>query len=233
VVRSKSEDFLEWSRTEPVIEGLDLRRQIHDMIVVPHAGVYLGLVGLFDTEASRQWCEVAWSPDSKQWHRIQPGKPLIANGPVMGDYDWGCIFAAKPIVMEDEILLYYGANDGRFMAWRNGYLALARLRPDGFAGYEQIAGGNNKTGSITTKAVSVVGNSLCVSADVAPSGFVKVMLLDKDNNRVAEGKLATATVSDAKIDLKDGYTLKKLKGEEIKLRFELRESKIFSFSFHE
>ena len=150
-VRSESEDFLEWSKTELVIEGLDLDRQIHDMIVIPHAGVYLGLVGLFDIEASRQWCELAWSPDSKQWHRIQPGKPLIANGPVMGDYDWGCIFASKPIVMKDEILLYYGANDGRFMAWRNGYLALARLRPDGFAGYEQIAGGSNKTGSFTAK----------------------------------------------------------------------------------
>ena len=232
-VRSESEDFLKWSKTELVIEGLDLRGQIHDMIVIPHAGVYLGMVGLFDIEASKQWCELAWSPDSKQWHRIQPGKPLIANGPVMGDYDWGCVFASKPIVMKDEILLYYGANDGRFMAWRNGYLALARLRPDGFAGYEQIAGGSNKTGSFTTKAVSVVGNSLCVSADVAPSGFVKVTLLDKDNNRVADGLLVTTTVSDAKIDWQDGYTLKKLKDKEIKLKFKLRESKIFSFSFHE
>ena len=232
-VRSESEDFLKWSETEHVIEGLDLRNQIHDMLVIPHAGLYVGMVGLFDIEASRQWCELAWSPDSRQWHRIQPGKPLIPNGPVMGDYDWGCIFASKPIVMKDEVLLYYGANDGRFMGWRNGYLALARLRPDGFAGYEQIAGGSNKTGSFTTKAISVVGNSLCVSADVAPSGFVKVTLLDKDNIPAAEGKLVTATVSDGRIEWKDGCSLKELKDKEIKLKFELRESKVFSFSFHE
>jgi hypothetical protein len=232
-VRSESSDFLNWSKTELVIEGLDLRMQIHDMPVIPHAGVYLGMVGLFDIEASKQWCELAWSPDSKQWFRIQPGKPLIPNGLVMGDHDWGCIFASKPIVRKDEILLYYGANDGRFMAWRSGYFALARMRPDGFAGYEQIAGGSNKTGSLTTKAVSVVGNSLCVSADVAPSGFVKVTVLDKNNKELAEGELVTTTVSDAKIQWKEKFILNNLKGKEIKLTFELREAKLFSFSFED
>ena len=231
VCYATSQDGIHWEKPELGIEGLDLRMQIHDMPVVPHAGVYLGMVGLFDIEASKQWCELAWSPDSIEWHRIQPGKPLIPNGPVMGDYDWGCVFTSKPIVSKDEILLYYGANDGRFMAWRSGYFALARLRPDGFAGYEQIAGGSNKTGSLTTNAVLVVGNSLCVSADVAPSGFVKVTVLDKDNKRLAEGELVTTTVSDAKIQWKDKFSLKNLKDKEIKLKFELRESKLYSFSF--
>jgi hypothetical protein len=149
----------------------------------------------------------------------------------MGDYDWGCIFASKPIVRKDEILIYYGANNGRFMAWRDGFFCLARLRPDGFAGYEQIAGGSNKTGFLTTNAVLVVGDSLCISADVAPSGFIKVTVLDKDNKRLSEGELVTTTVSDAQIQGKDGFSLKKLKGKEIKLKFELRESKLYSFSF--
>ena len=232
-VRSVSDDFLRWSKSELVVEGLDLRRQIHDMLVVPHAGVYLGMVGLFDIEASRQWCELAWSPDGIEWHRVQPGKPLIPNGPVMGDYDWGCIFTSKPIVRVDEILLYYGANDGRFMGWRSGYLALARLRPDGFAGYEQIAGGSNKTGSLTTVAVPVAGDPLRVSADVAPSGFVNVTLLDEDNRQLAAGELITSTVTDAEVQWVNGLSLEKLKGKEIKLRFVLRESKIYSFSFQE
>jgi len=232
-VRCESDDFLKWSQPELVIEGLDLRLQIHDMLVVPHAGVYLGMVGLFDTLSSKQWCELAWSPDSKTWHRIQPGKPLIPNGAEMGDYDWGCIFASKPIVRNHEILLYYGANDGRFMAWRSGYLCLARLRPDGFAGYEQIAGGSNKTGSLTTQPVTVVGNSLAVSADVAPSGYVKVTLCDQDSNKLAEGELLTKTVTDAAIQWKNGFALRTLKGKAIRLTFELRESKIFSFGFQE
>lgn len=230
-VRSVSSDFLNWSETDLVMEGLDLRYQVHDLIVLPHASIYIGLVGLFDIEASRQWCELAWSPNSIDWHRITPGKPLIPNGSVMGDYDWGCIFASVPIVEEDGIRMYYGANDGRFMAWRNGYFALAWLRPDGFAGYEQIAGGSNKTGSLTTIAVSVVGSSLRISADVAPSGYVKVTLLDEDTQKLADGELITKTVTDADVIWKDGFSFDKLKGEEVKLKFELRESKLYSFSF--
>jgi len=231
VSRIVSDDFLHWSKPQIIIEGRDLRMQIHDMPVVKYAGVYLGMVGLFDIEASKQWCELAWSPDSIEWHRIQPGKPLIPNGSVMGDYDWGCIFAARPIIGKEKIRLYYGANDGRFMGWRNGYLALAWLRADGFAGYEQIAGGSNKTGSIVTKPIFVVDDSLCISADVVPSGYVRVTALDENNKKLAQSELVTKTVTDAQIQWKDGFSLKKLKGKQIKLKFKLRDSKLYSFSF--
>ena len=231
-VRSESPDFLHWSKPEFAIKGLDLRMQIHDMPVVKHAGVYLGMVGLFDVEANKQWCELAWSPDSIAWQRIEPGKPLIPNGPVMGDYDWGCIFASVPIIRKDDIIMYYGANDGRFMGWRSGYLALAHLRPDGFAGYEQqFPGGTNKTATITTRPVAVAAGSLCISADVAPSGYVKVTALDKDDKQLAEGELVTKTVTDAAVRWKNGFALKELAGKEIKLTFELRDAKIYSFSF--
>ncbi len=82
--RGVSKDFLHWSKPEVVIDGLEVRLQIHDMPVVRHAGVYIGMVGLFDVKASKQWRELAGSPDSIKCHRIQPGVPLIPNGPVMG-----------------------------------------------------------------------------------------------------------------------------------------------------
>jgi len=233
VSRSVSPDFLKWSKPEVVTDGLNLRMQIHDMPVFRHAGVYIGLVGLFDIKASRQWCELAWSPDSIHWHRIQPGTPLIPNSRRMGDYDWGCIFAAVPIVTKNHILLYYGANDGRFMGWRSGHVCLAHLRPDGWAGYEQIAGGSNKTCIVTTKPVTVVGGSLRLSADVVPSGYVKVTVLDKGNRKLAESKPGTRTVTDAEVAWKKGFSLEKLKGKVIRLRFELRDAKLYSFTFHE
>ena len=230
-VRSESADFLTWSKPELAIEGLDLRMQIHDMPVVRHAGVYIGMVGLFDIKASKQWCELAWSPDSKKWHQIQPGQPLIPNGRTMGDIDWGCVFASVPLIGKDKIRIYYGANDGRFMAWRNGFFCLAWLRADGFAGYEQIAGGSNKTASLITKPVLAAAGTLCISADVAPSGYVKVTAMDKDGKELATGELVTKTVTDALVQWTDGFSLAKLKGKRIKLKFELRESKIYSFSF--
>jgi len=231
--RSESPDFLNWSPAKIVIEGLDTDLQIHDMPVFRHAGVYIGLVGLFEIVANRQHVELAWSPDSIEWHRIRPGTPLIANSEQMGDYDWGCIFASPPIFGKDEIRLYYGGNDGRFMGWRSGYFCLARLRPDGFAGYEQIAGGSNKTATVTTKPVVAVSGSLRLSADVAMSGYVKVTVLDKDNKKLAESELITQTVTDGEVRWKEGFLLETLKGNEIRLRFELRDAKLYSFSFHE
>jgi len=68
-------------------------------------------------------------------------------------------------------------------------------------------------------------------ADVAPSGYVKVTALDEDNKKPAEGELITKTVTDAPIQWKDGFSLGKLKGKKNKLGFELRESKLYSFSF--
>jgi len=55
--------------------------------------------------------------------------------------------------------------------------------------------------------------------------------LFKDDNKLAQGELITKTVTDAPIQWKDGFSFEKLKGKEIKLSFELRESKLYSFSF--
>ena len=49
----------------------------------------------------------------------------------------GCAYAAAlPVFLDDEIRLYYGASNGTHNGWRDGFLALATLRPDGFAGYQ-------------------------------------------------------------------------------------------------
>ena len=229
--RSESPDFLKWSRAKVVIEGLNTDLQIHDMPVFRHAGVYIGLVGLFDTVASRQHVELAWSPDTVHWHRICPGTPLIPNGRQMGDYDWGCIFASPLVFLKDEMRLYYGSNNGRFMGWRDGFFCLARLRPDGFAGYEQIEGGSNKTAAITIKPVRAVAGSLRLTADVAAGGFVKVAILDASDKTLAESELVARTVTDAKVQWLGGYSFGKLKGRNVRLRFELRDAKVYSFSF--
>lgn len=211
---------------------LDSLRQIHDMPVLRHAGLYIGMVGLFDIEASRQWCELAWSPNSYDWYRISPGTPLIPNGQTMGDYDWGCIFTSVPLIGKDKIRMYYGGNNGRFMGWRSGFLCLAWLRADGFAGFEQIKGGSNKTGTLSTIPVTVVGSSLAINADVVPSGYVKVTLMNEKDEVLAHGELMTQTGTDTPILWKDEFLLENLKGEKVKLGFELRDAKLYSFSFH-
>jgi hypothetical protein len=233
VSRSESPDFLNWSKAEVVLEGPNPDLQIHDMIVFRHAGVYVGLIGLWDMVTDREHVELAWSPDSVQWHWIDQGKALIPNSPHVGDYDWGCIFASPPIFTKDEILLYYGSNDNRFFGWRDGFLCRASLRPDGFAGYEDFPGGTDIMGEITTKPVVAVSSSLHLSADVVPSGYVKVTVLDEENKKLAESELITKTVTDAEVQWPEGFSFSSVKGNKIRLRFELRDAKLYSFSFHE
>lgn len=231
VSRSQSPDFLNWSEAKVVFEGPDIDKQIHDMIVFPYAGVYIGLVGLFDTVADRQRVELAWSPDTINWHWICQGQPFIANSRHVGDYDWGCIFASPPIFKPNETLIYYGASDNRFFGWRNSFLCLARLRPDGFAGYEDFPGGKNTKAAITTRPVIATGPSLRISADVVISGAVKVAVIDEDGKQLAESKLIAKTVTDAPVVWNNGFSLAKFKGKAIRLRFELRDAKLYSFSF--
>ena len=54
---------------------------------------------------------------------------------------------------------------------------------------------------------------------------------DEFSERLKRTIAERAAYTDAAIEWKDGFSLKKVKGTEIKLKFELRESKIYSFSF--
>ena len=236
VGRATSKDFLKWKQAKLVFEGSDPNLQIYSMPVFRHAGLYLGLPVMYNYTSDLAFTGLAWSPDAINWQFIAEGTPLIDNGKRMGDYDWGCVYASNPVFLEEEIRLYYGASDGRHYGWRDSFFCLATLRPDGFAGYEQIAGhvvGNNKTATITTKPVVAGAGSLRLSADVVTSGYVKVTLIDKENKELAEGELIVRTVTDGEVQWKEGYSFGSLKGKEIRLRFELRDAKLYSFSFHQ
>jgi hypothetical protein len=99
-----------------------------------------------DGDKVRVHTELAWNPDGTTWHHIQPGTPFIENTPgpeppVYGEmpYDWGCIFAAAPVFLENEVRIYYGSSDWYYFGWRKGYLALATIRPDGWRHVHDVA----------------------------------------------------------------------------------------------
>ena len=228
VARTSSTDFVSWSRSEVVLEGLDKGHQTYAMPVFYRGGVYLGLVAIHDQEADRVWTELTWSPDTVTWRRVLPGTPLIPNSEKEGDYDWGCVYAAAcPVFLKDEIRLYYGGSDGKHTSWRNGYFCLATLRPDGWAGYEPVD--PDQPAVIRTTPVVCVGKGLRVSADVKKNGYVRIELFDSSQQPLVESELITKTVTDGLVRWKDGFSFEKLKANEIRLRFELREAKLYSF----
>ncbi|MDT8301995.1 MAG: hypothetical protein RQ760_10970 [Sedimentisphaerales bacterium] len=231
VARTSSKDFLNWSKAEVVLEGMENHLQTYAMPVFYYAGVYIGLPAIYNSKIDRTHTELAWSPDTITWHRIDPGNPLIPNSPEKGQYDWGCVYAAAcPVFEKDEIRLYYGGSDDKHFGWRNGYFCLATLRPDGFAGYEQIS--KNASAFVVTKPLLYTGGTLCFNADIFGQGFVKTRLLNDNNEQLAAAKSVRQSVTDIKVEWQNELSIETLKGKKIRLEFELRNAKLYSFSFY-
>jgi hypothetical protein len=222
VARIESSDFVDWSPAQVVIEGASWELQPYALSVFEHAGLYLGLLAIHNQVSDRVWTELAWSVDTTTWERIDQGKPLIECGETELKYDYGCVYACvSPVFLNNEIRIYYGGSDWLHFGWRTGCLALATLRPDGFAGYQQ----NNRSepGTISTSLISYHGEALKVTADVEVEGSIEIKILDAKNSVLATREL-NQTVTD-KIVLEDGQ----IKSNEIRLEFTVRSAKLFSF----
>ncbi|MAV36296.1 MAG: hypothetical protein CMJ59_12665 [Planctomycetaceae bacterium] len=242
IARTESTDAVKWTRASLAIEGSPVR-QAHDMVIFRTGDVYLGLLGIMHyrsmktNQGVRQHVELAWSPDSYTWHRIRPGTPLIDHTPSKErqygtmPYDWGAMFPSTPVLLDREIRLYYGASDWYFFDWRKSGLALATLRPDGWAGYEPIEIG--KRASIVTTPVVCGGDKLRLSADISPSGSIKVTLLAEDNQRLAISEPIEETATDVVVKWPQEGLVKTYKRTPIRLRFELENAKLYSFSFQD
>lgn len=223
VARIESDDFQKWSKVEVVLEGDGKNDQPYAMPVFYYGGVYLGLLAVYSSGQDRTWTELTWSKDTKKWNRISPGKALIPNSDKILDYDYGCVYAcATPVFLKDEIRIYYGASDYLHFGWRNGSLALATLRSDGFAGYEQES--HSLPGIITTTTIAYKGEDILINADIKEGGSLKVNVVDKDGIKISKARTIRRTVNNVKLELK-----KEIKANIIQLEFELIKSKLYSF----
>lgn len=193
-----------------------------------YAGVYLGLVSIYNPQSGHVHCELAWSPDTIKWNRIQPGTPLIATSRRRGDYDWGCIYAAAPVFEENDIRIYYGASDLGHEDNRKSFLALATLRADGFAGYEPKAPDQKAT--IVTRPFTCTGKHLTLTAD-AQAGAITVSMLDEDGVIRLESEPIVENVTDKRVSWKNGGSLKTHIGRKLRLRATLRSAKFYAFAF--
>lgn len=221
-----SNDFSEWTEGKVILEGLQDHLQVYSMPVFYHGGIYLGLPAILDTETRRVQTELAWSPDTLTWHRVHPGTALIPNAANKDGYDWGMIFAAAyPVFEEKSIRLYYAGGRLPHRGKYDAGLCLATLRPDGFAGYRAT-----EKGVITTKAIPCAGISLNITAD-AEGGQVLVSLLDESGNPVMRSRPISSDVTDSPVKWPEESTLAQHIGGTIRLRFELNNATLYSFSF--
>lgn len=181
VTRLESEDFQHWRSSGVVLRStLEEGRthQTYALTVFPYGNIWLGYVMMYHLGAGRTVdVELAWSPDSIRWQRVQPGTPFLRLGE-KGSYDSGCIYAqaGPPVVQDGKLLIFYGGSPTVHLGWkRSASLCLARLREDGFAAYE--AEDETRPAVLTTSLLRPTDQPLRLSAD----GDVKMETLpEKD-----------------------------------------------------
>jgi len=225
VSRIESADFLNWTKEEVVLEGENFDDQIYAMPVFFYAGVYIGLPVIYSRGTDKAWTELAYSTDTKKWKRISPGVALIPNSEKVLDYDYGCVYAcANPVFLKNEIRLYYGASDYLHFGWRNGSLCLASLRPDGFAGFEQIE--LETISRIKTKLINIENNNIQVTTDIDDDGWLLVKVYDSNGVKILTSEKIVTTTTDGLLSFGE-----KIGINEIQLEFEFKKAKLYSFSF--
>lgn len=226
VARTESEDFEHWSDPQVVLRGLDDNLQVYAMPVFYHAGVYLGLPAIFDLQADRVHVELAWSKDTITWHRVEPGTPLIGNGAKRGDYDWGCVYpAASPIITRDGVKLFYGGSNGPHYGERQGSLALAMLRPDGFAA--ATPADPARAGTVESTPISFqAGDQLLLTADTEATGHVQVELTDAAGRVLARSAPLAGSFTARPVAW---ITAPPAERHEVRLRFTLVGARLYSY----
>ena len=245
VGQAVSKDFVHWTDYRCIL-GADSsdppnQDQFYNMEVLTYEDLRIGLMTVFsyDSDYCRGAVQLTYSRDGRNWHRAANRDIFLPLSQQPGDFDWGAIYPLQaPLVVEDEIWIYYTGygvdhhhqRPPTVAGFPNG-IGLAKLRLDGFVSVDAGA----EEGTLTTKPLVVGGSRLVVNAD-AQSGQVLVEILDVDGKPLAAfnkhdcdpmqvDKIRHTITWNGKLDLTQ------LAGKAIKLRFYLRNAKLYSFMF--
>jgi hypothetical protein len=237
VMRTSSADFETWGGTREVLtrseadppgwspsHGIDLAG------VQLTEGLYIGFVdtvtrhfvedvppdawdGVHSKEFAEYRTELLVSRDGQKWDRVAPMWEFMRRG-LWGTWDRDHVGLGKPIVHDDQMLLYYlGSNiplasnlpdhpqfpvlntivDGQRMGHAIG---LATMRLDGFVSMD----GYDPTGTVTTKPLTSDGDRLVLNARAPQAAF------DAEPQAAAPYGSLRAEVLDAQGRAIEGYS---------------------------
>jgi hypothetical protein len=160
-----------------------------------------------------------------------PRKALIPRGPD-GSYDKDCVRPpANIITHNDEHWIYYLCTNERWGArYWDARLALAKLRLDGFFYLEA----KDLWGRVTTKPFKLEGDTLEINIDASQGEFL-VEVLDENDKPYSGYGWDVNRVSKVVDELrfkprwKNDKNLGQLKGKVVKLRFRMKNAKLYAF----
>lgn len=239
--RSVSEDFENW--TDPIdVLAPDEKdppgTELYGMPVFKYEGLYIGLLYVYHAEPEEKQIrfygpvdiQLAVSRDGIAWERAGDRVPFIPNGPV-GSIDMGEIYAAlAPVVMGEELWFYYSASTADHGdVGGASYACLAKLRRDGFVSVNA----GDQSGYLVTKPFLCQGGNLAINGS-AKGGDIGVTVLDESGIQYPGYSRQDCALFDGDstkhfMSWREKLSLEELKGNNIRLKFYLRNAKLYSF----
>ena len=245
VGQAVSDNFINWTDYRCVLSADSddplNQDQFYNMEVFLYEGLRIGLMTVFsyDPDYCRGAVQLTYSCDGRNWHRAANRDVFLPLSQHPGDFDWGSIYPLQaPVVIGDEIWIYYTGHgiDHNHQAHPNvtGFpngIGLAKLRLDGFVSIDAAAA----EGTLTTRPFVFGGSRLFINAD-AKLGHLLVEILDADGNPLAGFSKHDCDVVNVDrirqtITWNGKSDLMHLAGSAIKLKFHLKNAKLFSFWF--
>jgi hypothetical protein len=250
--RHESEDCIHWTKGELMLEpGPDdnLQDAYYDFIPWRAGELHLGILNVFHEVDNTLDMELLYSRDGKAWQHLPGRRPLIARGPE-GSYDSYMLETTNPpVVVGDELWIYYGggsvhhdwwifgqaqrldvpeAKDPRF-AYDGFHICLATLRLDGWVSLDATI----REGYIETKPVFSAGKHLFINGRCAAGGTIQVEVMDNWNHvwpgyGKADCQTFTGDSVHHKVAWTGGDAVNMIPGI-VKLRFHLRDAELYSF----
>ena len=183
--------------------------------------------------------QLAVSRDAMHFTRPGGRVPFLRLGP-SGRFDSKWIWALpEPVRMGDELWIYYfGTNENHSMvldpasARRKTAISRAILRLDGFMSADAAYEG----GTLTTPSMVFSGSHLELNLDTSAGGMARVEILDERGKPISGfTSLDTDELNGNSVRMRVSWRgsqdVSKLAGKPVKLRFELRNCKLYAFQF--
>ena len=228
-LRAESEDFEHW--TNPEIVAYTPEFEVHTHVPFLYGGLSLALLHTVTTPDGAGDgtldVELGVSLDTRTWTRFAPGRCLIPRG-APGQYDCGTILSAlAPVVVGDEIRIYYSGRDVTIRGWNRGAWCLATLPRDRWGGYTRVP--LDPAGELTTRPDVYPGGELSLNF-AAPQGAISVEALDAAGVVVAaSGRLRGDHLAQS-VRWETGG-LSGREGQPLRLRFRLRSATLYAYEW--
>ncbi len=113
--RAESPDMVHWTEPETVLvpDADDYPdTEFYRLVVIPYAGIYVGLLWIFRTTNLTHHPEVIVSRDGFHWERPYR-EPFIVRGGRREDFDSSNVYLGQAIVHDGRVLLYYHGTNHR------------------------------------------------------------------------------------------------------------------------